>query len=144
MQLTITRLEGRRNDLLLRIERKEISDSRLSVANRNRLMGLPGMPRHRLPTAEEERAIAESKMQIDEHLRRLARSVTRRARNTGRLRSAIGTSAPITATWPGSAAKRRGCSVFARIPARTRRIRASRSGGAALLSIEELVFDHLA
>ena len=71
MQPTITRLEGRRNDLLLRIDRKEISDSRLSVANRNRLMGLPGMPRHRLPTAEEERAIAESKIQIDEHLRRL-------------------------------------------------------------------------
>ena len=34
MKLEITRLEGRRNDLLLRLERAEIDSARLSVANR--------------------------------------------------------------------------------------------------------------
>jgi hypothetical protein len=47
MRLEITRLDGRRNDLLLRIDRTEIAAVRLSVANRARLMTLAGMPRHR-------------------------------------------------------------------------------------------------
>jgi len=71
MQLTITRLEGRRNDLLLRLDRAEVASSGLSIANRDRLMALPGMPRHRVATAEEERAMAESKIRIEDHLRRL-------------------------------------------------------------------------
>ena len=47
MRLEITRIEGLRNDLLLRLDRSEIDAARLSVANRDRLMALPGMPRHR-------------------------------------------------------------------------------------------------
>jgi hypothetical protein len=71
MKLEITRLEGQRNDLLLCLERAEIETALLSVANRQQLMALPGMPRHRPPRAAEERGIAESKITIEEHLRRL-------------------------------------------------------------------------
>ena len=35
MQLEITRIEGQRNDLLLRLERSEIDTALLSVANRD-------------------------------------------------------------------------------------------------------------
>jgi hypothetical protein len=71
MKLEITRLEGQRNDLLLRIERSEIDTALLSVANRQQLMALPGMPRHRAATAAEEEGIARSKVPIEAHLRRL-------------------------------------------------------------------------
>jgi len=71
MKLEITRLEGQRNDLLLRIERSEIDTALLSVANRRALMALPGMPRHRTATAAEEQGIVQSKIPIEEHLRRL-------------------------------------------------------------------------
>ena len=60
MRLEITRIEGLRNDLLLRIDRAEIAAARLSVANRARLMTLPGMPRHRQPSSDEARGIAEA------------------------------------------------------------------------------------
>ena len=71
MRLEITRIEGLRNDLLLRIDRSEIETIRLSVANRDRLMTLPGMPRHRPASAEEAQGIADAKVPIEEHLRRL-------------------------------------------------------------------------
>jgi hypothetical protein len=71
MKLEVTRLEGQRNDLLLRLDRAEIETALLSVANRRQLMALPGMPRHRAATAAEESGIAESKVPIEEHLRRL-------------------------------------------------------------------------
>ena len=58
MRLEITRLEGLRNDLLLRVERAEIEATVLSVANRDRLMSLPGIPRHRAATASEKRRFA--------------------------------------------------------------------------------------
>ena len=61
MKLEITRLEGQRNDLLLRIERSEIDTALLSVANRRALMALPGMPRHRSATAAEEQGIARAR-----------------------------------------------------------------------------------
>ena len=72
MRLEITRIEGRRNDLLLRIDRSEIATASLSVANRAQLMTLPGMPRHRRATREETEEIAGAKVPIEEHLRRLA------------------------------------------------------------------------
>jgi hypothetical protein len=72
MKLEITRLEGQRNDLLLRLERSEIDTALLSVANRGALMALPGMPRHRAATAAEQEGIAAAKAPIEEHLRRLA------------------------------------------------------------------------
>jgi hypothetical protein len=71
MRLEITRVEGLRNDLLLRIDRAEIDTARLSVANRDRLMALPGMSRHRPASAEEAQGIADAKVPIEEHLRLL-------------------------------------------------------------------------
>jgi hypothetical protein len=71
MRLEINRVEGLRNDLLLRLERAEIDSALLSVANRERLIALPGMPRHRAATTEEAEGIAESKITIEDHLRRL-------------------------------------------------------------------------
>lgn len=72
MHLGINRVEGLRNDLLLHLDRAEIDSVLLSVANRERLMGLPGMPRHRTATPAEIEGIAASKIEIDEHLRRLS------------------------------------------------------------------------
>jgi hypothetical protein len=71
MRLEITRIEGRRNDLLLRLERSEINGALLSVVNRDRLLTLPGMPRHRDATDDEARGIAEAKLPIEQHLERL-------------------------------------------------------------------------
>jgi hypothetical protein len=71
MRLEITRIEGLRNDLLLRLERSEIERALLSVANRERLMALPGMPRHRQATAEESRGIDAAKVPLEAHLERL-------------------------------------------------------------------------
>src|SRR5688572_32476190 len=68
MRLEITRVEGLRNDLLLRLERAEIETSLLSVAHRERLMALPGMVRHRPATAEETQGIADAKMPLEAHL----------------------------------------------------------------------------
>jgi hypothetical protein len=71
MRLEITRVEGLRNDLLLRIDRAEIESATLSVANRARLLTLPGMPRHRQPSPQEAEGIADAKAPIEDHLRRL-------------------------------------------------------------------------
>ena len=71
MRLEITRIEGLRNDLLLRLERSEISGAQLSLVNRDRLMALPGMPRHRDATEDEARGIADAKLPIEAHLERL-------------------------------------------------------------------------
>ena len=43
----------------------------LSVVNRDRLMALPGMPRHRDATDDEARGIADAKLPIEVHLERL-------------------------------------------------------------------------
>jgi hypothetical protein len=71
MRLEINRLEGLRNDLLLRLERSEIEEALLNVAGRARLMASPGMPRHRDATRAESEDVAECKVTIDEHLRQL-------------------------------------------------------------------------
>jgi len=71
MRLEITRIEGRRNDLLLRLDRAELNGSQLSVVNRDRLMALPGMPRHRDASAAEAQGIADAKLPIEAHLERL-------------------------------------------------------------------------
>ena len=71
MKLEITRLEGRRNDLLLRVERNEIGAAFLSVANRALLLRLPGMVRHRQATDAEVQGIAGCKITLEEHLRAL-------------------------------------------------------------------------
>ena len=71
MRLEITRIEGRRNDLLLRIDRSELNGARLSVVNRDRLMALPGMPRHRQASAAEAQGMADAKRPIEAHLERL-------------------------------------------------------------------------
>jgi hypothetical protein len=71
MRLEVTRIEGLRNDLVLRIDRSEIETVKLSVANRAQLLTLPGMPRHREATAEEAQGIADAKVPIEDHLRTL-------------------------------------------------------------------------
>jgi len=71
MRLEISLREGLRNDLVLRLERAEIAGARLSLVNRDRLLALPGIPRHRPATAEEAAEFDRAKLPIDEHLRRL-------------------------------------------------------------------------
>src|SRR5580700_7426716 len=71
MRLEINRLEGLRNDLSLRLELAEIEVARLNIAHRDRLMSLPGMPRHREATPDEAHAVSGCKIVIDEHLRHL-------------------------------------------------------------------------
>src|SRR5262245_15884046 len=71
MRLEITRIEGLRNDLLLRIERSELETAILSVANRDQLLALPGMPRHRQATADERERMDAAKVPLEEHLRRM-------------------------------------------------------------------------
>ena len=68
MRLEITRLEGLRNDLLLRLERSEVEGALLSIANRDRLRQLPGMPRHRQATADEAAGMAACKVPLETHL----------------------------------------------------------------------------
>ena len=53
MKLEMTRLEVRRNDLLLRLERAELDSALLSVANREALR-VAGDGRHRPATDEEQ------------------------------------------------------------------------------------------
>jgi hypothetical protein len=71
MLLTVTREEGRRNDVLLWLERDEIENALLSVANRDRLMALPGIPRHRSASADEAAGLSASRIPIEAHLQRL-------------------------------------------------------------------------
>jgi hypothetical protein len=71
MRLEINRLEGLRNDLLLRLERAEIAAALLNVANRSRLMKLPGIPRHRDASPEESQGMADCKIHVEEHLRQI-------------------------------------------------------------------------
>ncbi len=71
MRLEITRIEGVRNDLLLRLDRDEIRGVALSVPHWDRLIALPGMPRHRPATEAESSAVAACKVPIEEHLARL-------------------------------------------------------------------------
>jgi hypothetical protein len=85
MKLEITRLEGLRNDLVLRLERDEIDAIALTVSDRARLMALPGIPRHRAATDEEQRGLSACRVPIDAHLRRLGVL----AENGGVLRRAV-------------------------------------------------------
>ena len=71
MKLEITRLDGLRNDLLLRLERSEIDAAVLSVANRARLGGLPGIPRHREASEAERRDFHAAKVPIETHLQQM-------------------------------------------------------------------------
>jgi hypothetical protein len=71
MRLEINRLEGLRNDLTLRLERTEIDTALLNIAHRQRLMALPGIPRHREVTLAESQGFTECKLPIEEHLRHL-------------------------------------------------------------------------
>jgi hypothetical protein len=71
VRLEITRVEGLRNDLLLRLDRAEIDHALLSVANRHRLMSLPGIPRHREATPAEAEGINQARVPIEQHLQRL-------------------------------------------------------------------------
>jgi hypothetical protein len=71
MRLEISRLEGLRNDLLLRLERREIDAAVLSVSDRKRLMALPGIPRHRQATPTEHDDLSSCRIPIQAHLAKL-------------------------------------------------------------------------
>ena len=71
MRLEINRVEGLRNDLLLRLERREIEAAWLSISDRDRLMKLPGIPRHRDTTPDEHQGLSACRIPIDAHLRKL-------------------------------------------------------------------------
>ncbi len=71
MRLEITRIEGLRNDLLLRLDRAEIECALLSVANRQRLMSLPGIPRHRTATPAEAEGLDQARVPLEQHLQHL-------------------------------------------------------------------------
>lgn len=72
MRLEITRREGLRNDLLLRIERAEMAAALLNISNHYRLMALPGIPRHRPATDTEREWLESTKAPIEQHLAELA------------------------------------------------------------------------
>jgi hypothetical protein len=120
MQLEINRLEGLRNDLLLRLERSEIDAALLSVAHRERLMALPGMPRHRGATPQEDQAVAGCKISLQDHLQGLGIVDT----SDNSQRRAIAISNPnlrgTMGTWLGSALKPPGCFNHSKIRAITR------------------------
>jgi hypothetical protein len=71
VKLEITRLEGLRNDLVIRLERAEIERALLSVPHRDALMALPGIPRHREATADEAARLSACRVPVDVHLRGL-------------------------------------------------------------------------
>jgi hypothetical protein len=71
MRLEINRVEGLRNDLLLRLERREIDSVLLSISERSRLMALPGIARHRASTTDEMQYLSACRIPIDRHLQRL-------------------------------------------------------------------------
>ena len=71
MRLEINRVEGLRNDLCLRLDRAEIDSVVLSISDRDRLMTLPGIPRHRDTTPDEHKNLSACRIPIDAHLRKL-------------------------------------------------------------------------
>jgi hypothetical protein len=71
LKLEISRIEGRRNDLVLRLERDEIETALLSVPFREALMALPGIPRHREATADEAARLGGCRVPIASHLQAL-------------------------------------------------------------------------
>ena len=83
MRLEITRQEGLRNDLLLRLDRSEIQGALLSIANRYRLMALPGIPRHRPATEAEQGWLDSTKLPIEQHLAQIG-LLDRGGRSTAR------------------------------------------------------------
>lgn len=141
MRLEITRVEGLRNDLCLRIDRAEIDSVVLSISDRDRLMTLPGMPRHRDPTPAEHQGLSACRIPIDAHLRKLGvldESGTLRKRAVAFSNRNLGTNHGNLA-WQRAATPRifRIAEDPCDYPSHTC-LTAWRGGG---LSIEELVFD---
>jgi hypothetical protein len=71
MEVRVHRSVGLRNDLLVVLEASEIAEVRLGIANRNRLLELPGLTRHRGATEGEQEENRKCKMPLEEHLERL-------------------------------------------------------------------------
>lgn len=72
MRIHISKSQGFRNDLLIVISRSEIEDVLFHIANRDRLIQLPGLQRH-VPEQDpnERRQVNECKIPVEEHLKRL-------------------------------------------------------------------------
>ena len=73
MKLQIHKLQGRRNDLLLVLEKAEIATAFLHIANREALMRLPGLVRHG-PDQDlgDREMVGVCKVPVAEHLRQMS------------------------------------------------------------------------
>jgi hypothetical protein len=72
VEVHINRAHGLRNDLLIVIPRAEIEDMLFNIANRNKLMRLPGLLRHRPEQdSDEKRQVNECKISVEDHLKQL-------------------------------------------------------------------------
>ena len=141
MRLEINRVEGLRNDLCLRLDRAEIDSVVLSISDRDRLMALPGIPRHRDTTPDEHKNLSACRIPIDAHLRKLGvldESGTLRKRAVAFSNRNLGTNHGNLA-WQRAAAPR----IFriAEDPCDYSSYTCLTSWRGGGLSIEELVFD---
>lgn len=68
MEVHLHQDAGYRNDLTVMIARAEIETALLHIAHRDRLMELPGLTRHREPTAGEREENRKCKVPVEEHL----------------------------------------------------------------------------
>lgn len=71
MEVYLNKTHGFRNDLLVVIARAEIEDVLLHIANRDKLMQLPGLLRHRDQDQDERMKVGECKLPVEEHLKRM-------------------------------------------------------------------------
>jgi len=72
MELHVRKSPGLRNDLLLVMERAEIEETLLHIANRAGLMDLPGLTRHLPYQDSQQRARVNAlKIPVEEHLREM-------------------------------------------------------------------------
>jgi hypothetical protein len=69
MQIFLNKSPGLRNDLLISIPRPEIRQALLNIANRGKLMQLPGLLRHlEQQDAEGRRRVNDCKVPVEEHI----------------------------------------------------------------------------
>ena len=73
MEVRITKIQGLRNDLLAVLPRTEVEDVLFHIANRDKLMQLPGLLRH-VPQqdSDEKRLLGKCKIPVEEHLKQLS------------------------------------------------------------------------
>jgi len=80
MEVRIHKSAGYRNDLLVVIPRSEIEDVLFHIANRGRLMELPGLLRGTTQDPAEREMVNNCKVPVEEHLRLLTESLIKAGR----------------------------------------------------------------